>query len=137
MLPDNLLHQGLSRKIEEVAVNVRKQYGSGQKEKLYQRAFEEELQYQKIPYKREYPIVIYSFRTGKVLGKYIPDFIIDDKIIVEIKAVGYIPKNIENQLLDYLKNGKYELGYIINFSGRSLYRRRFICTNDRKDFISH
>ncbi|NQU77874.1 GxxExxY protein, partial [Candidatus Falkowbacteria bacterium] len=80
---------------------------------------------------------IYSFRTGKVLGKYIPDFIIDDKIIVEIKAVGYIPKNIENQLLDYLKNGKYELGYIINFSGRSLYRRRFICTNNRKDFINH
>jgi len=116
MLPTNLLYQELSKKIEGIAVTVRTQYGSGQKEGLYQRAFEDELKFLKISYKRECPIVIYSFRTGRVLGKYVPDFIINDK------------------LLDYLKNSKYELGYIINFSGGSLYKRRFIWTNDRKDF---
>ena len=134
MLPTNLLYQELSKKIEGIAVTVRTQYGSGQKEGLYQRAFEDELKFLKISYKRECPIVIYSFRTGRVLGKYVPDFIINDKIRVELKAVEFIPKRIENQLLDYLKNSKYELGYIINFSGGSLYKRRFIWTNDRKDF---
>ena len=96
MLPENLLYQDLSKKIEEIAITIRTQYGSGQKEELYQRAFEDELRFLKIIYKREYPIVIYSFRTGRILGKYIPDFIIDDKIIVELKAVDFIPKRIEN-----------------------------------------
>lgn len=133
MLPDKLLYQELSQKIEEIATAVRRQYGSGQKEKLYQNAFEDELRYFKVLYRREHPIVVRSVRTGRTLGKYVPDFIVDDKIVVELKAIKFIPKPIEDQLLNYLKNSNYELGYVINFGGNKLYQRRFIFTNDRKD----
>jgi len=66
---------------------------------------------------------------------YRPDFIVDEKIIVELKAVEKNPKLFINQLYDYLRNSKYELGYFINFASPKLYIKRVIFTNDRKPFL--
>jgi len=60
-------------------------------------------------------------------GAYVPDFIIDDKILIEIKAVPEIPKVFEKQLYYYLKGTKYRLGYLVNFgSGKIDIRRRIL-----------
>ncbi|MEM4188728.1 MAG: GxxExxY protein, partial [Candidatus Hadarchaeum sp.] len=107
-------------------------YGSGHKESLYQRAYAEELDANGILYKQEQPIRIYSPKTGKVVGVYRPDFIIADKIIVELKAMDLVPRKMIDRLFDYLRNSKYELGFFINFGGSRLYIKRIIYTNDRK-----
>ena len=65
--PD-LLYPELSYQIQGAAIEIRKQYGPGHKETLYQRAFADELNYRKINFEKEKPIKIYSYRTGKVLG---------------------------------------------------------------------
>ncbi len=64
---------------------------------------------------------IYSPITGKVVGIYKLDFIINDKIILEIKAVDKIPANFIEQLYSYLRIGGFELGIFVNFQGPQLY----------------
>ena len=82
----NLLYEKLSYKIRGAAIEVKKNYGAGHKEVLYQRAFAEELGLRGINYEREKAIKIYSPKTKKVIGSYKPDFIIDNKIVVELKS---------------------------------------------------
>jgi len=129
--PD-LLYPELSYQIQGAAIEIRKQYGPGHKETLYQRAFADELNYRKINFEKEKPIKIYSYRTGKVLGSYQPDFIVDNKVIIEIKALNIIPRKLIDQLYDYLRNSNYELGYFINFSGPRLFMKRIIYSNVNK-----
>lgn len=127
-----LLYKDLSYQLQGVAIEVRKQYGSGHKEIFYQRAFVDELNFRKISFDKERSIPIYSCRTGKILCSYRPDLIVDNKIIVEIKALDFLPQRLVDQLYDYLRNSKYELGYFINFGGEKILIKRIIYTNDRK-----
>lgn len=90
----------------------------------------------KILFEKEKNITIYSPKTGNSVGNYRADFLIDNKIIIEIKAVDFIPKNFIDQIYSYLKNSKYELGYFVNFKSPKLYIKRIIYTNDRKLFFS-
>ncbi len=129
-----LLHKDLSYKVQGAVIEVRKNYGSGHKESLYQNALAEELYIRHIPFAREVSIKITSPRTRKTIGSYRPDFIIDDKIILEIKVLDLIPRKLIDQLFDYLKNSTYELGYFVNFCGQKLYMKRVIYTNDHKNF---
>ena len=67
----------------------------GQKESVCQKALEEKLELRGLPYNREVSITVQSEDTGKLLGKHRLDFVIDEKVIVEIKAVKFTPKKIE------------------------------------------
>lgn len=127
-----LLYKDLSYQIQGAAIEVRKDFGSGHKESIYQNALAEELKSRNINFEREQNIKIYSPKTHKVIGYYKPDFVIDNKVIVELKAVENIPKIFVDQLYDYLRNSEYELGYFINFASPKLYMKRIIFTNDRK-----
>ena len=76
----DLLYKELSYAIRGAAIEVRKNYGLGHKEVLYQRAFAEELNLRRIKFEREKPIKIYSPKTRKVIGSYQPDFIIENAL---------------------------------------------------------
>ncbi len=66
----NLLHKELSYEIRGAAIEVKKNYGPGHKEVLYQRALAEELSLREINSEREKPIRIYSPKTKKIIGSY-------------------------------------------------------------------
>jgi GxxExxY protein len=110
----DLLYEDLSYQIRGAAIEVRKNYGPGHKEVLYQRAFAEELGLRKIKYEQEKPFKIYSPNTGKIIGSYQPDFIVYDKIIIELKALVKTPRKMIDQLYGYLRNSIYQLGFFIN-----------------------
>ncbi|MCG2676947.1 GxxExxY protein [bacterium] len=74
-MKQKLLYETLSYEVRGCAIEVRKNYGPGHKESLYQNAYAEELASQNISFKKEEPIKIYSPKTGKVIGSYRPDFI--------------------------------------------------------------
>jgi GxxExxY protein len=131
----NLLHKELSYKIQGIAFEIRKNFGLGHKEQIYQKAFEEELKSKNIPYEREKAIKIFSPKNGKFIGLYRPDFIIDNKIILEIKTYKFVPKDEMRKIYDYLRNSEYELGYLINFALPRLYIKRIIFTNNKKDWL--
>jgi GxxExxY protein len=130
-----LLYEELSYQIRGAAIEVRKNYGLGHKERLYQRAFDEELTLRGIQYQREKSIRIYSPKTKRVIGSYQPDFIVEDKIIIELKALGQVPRNVADQIYSYLRNSWYELGFLINFGADGVDIKRVIYTNDRKKHV--
>ena len=130
---NKILYKDLSYKVQGILLETRKSYGSGHKEKIYCNIIEELLCANKIKYKREVSFNIISKLTGKKLGVYRPDFVIEDKIILEIKAVDIIPKNFIDQIYSYLKVSNFELGIFVNFRSPKLYIKRIILTNDRKN----
>jgi GxxExxY protein len=130
-----LLYKELSYKIQGAFMEVRKNFGPGHKEIVYQNALAEEFTANKILFEKEKSISIHSPKTGKSVGSYRVDFLVDNKIIIEIKAVDLIPKNFIDQIYSYLRNSRYELGYFVNFKSPKLYVKRLIYTNDRKPFL--
>jgi len=74
-------------------------------------------------------------RQKKVIGSYQPDFVVDGKIIIELKALEKLPQKMVDQLYSYLRNSQYELGFLINFGSDGVDIKRVICTNDRKKHI--
>jgi len=130
----NLLYKDLSYAVHGAAIEVRKDFGPGHKEKLYQEAFAEELKRREILFEKEQAIKIYSPKDGKYTGLYRPDFIVDEKIIVETKAEKFVSRDEIKRIYDYLRNSKCELAYLINFASPKLFVKRIIYTNDRKPF---
>ena len=126
------LYKDLSYKIQGAVFNVRNSYGPSHKEIVYCNALTEEFKELSIKFEKEKTIQIRSLKTNKVLGFYKPDFVVEDSILLEIKALSFTPKLAEDQLFYYLKNTKYELAYLINFGGEKLDIRRRILTNDKK-----
>lgn len=97
---------------------------------------EEELEKAGLAYESQKRIDIFSLESGKKLGTYVPDVIVEDKVVVEIKATNFVRVDDLNQQRSYLNASKYEVGYLVNFSTPQLEIKRSICTNDRKPFIS-
>jgi len=133
---EGILHKELSYKLQGSFMEIRNILGSGHKEIVYRNALIEEFLSRKIVFEKEKSISILSPKSGKIIGHYRVDFLIDGKIIVEIKAVDMIPKNFIDQLYSYLRNSEYELGYFVNFKSPRLYIKRIIFTNDRKPFLN-
>jgi GxxExxY protein len=131
----DLLYKELTYQIRGAAMEVRKNFGPGHKEVLYQRAFAEELALRHIDYQREKPVRVYSPKTRKMIGSYQPDFIVDNKIIIELKALEKVPCRMIDQLYSYLRNSDYELGFFINFGSTGADIKRVIYTNDKKNHI--
>ena len=127
-----IIYKELSYKVQGILMEARRIYGPGHKEKIYCNTIEELLQKDEINYRREFSINIHSPLTGKIVGTYRPDFIIDNKIILEVKAVDIVPRNLVDQIYSYLKVSDFELGIFVNFRSPKLYIKRVILTNDNK-----
>lgn len=123
-----LLHGNITQKIIGFCYEIHTQYGSGQKESVYQNAFEEKLVLSKIPFSRERSISIKSEDTGRKLGSHRLDFVVDEKVVVETKAITYTPLKLERQLYSYLRNSSYKVGLMVNFGSSKLYVRRVVLT---------
>ncbi len=130
-----LLHKELSYQIQKCFFNTRNKYGMNHKEIIFHRALGEEFDVVGIPYISQPRINIHSLTTGKIIGTYVPDYLVKNLIIIEIKAALFTTKQMEMQLCEYLKTSEYELGYLTNFGENEFKPRRFIYTNDRKPFL--
>jgi len=131
----SLLYPNISYQVQGAIFEVANKYGKGLKENIYQKALAEEFAKRGIKFEEQKRINIYSLETGKILGTYVPDFVIDNKIILEIKATEFATKQDLNQQRSYLKASIYEIAYLMNFSTPKLFIKRSIYTNDRKSFI--
>ena len=100
--------------------------GGGIKERVIIRALTKELITQGMTVENQVRInVIYS---NEKIGTYIPDLVINDKIIIEVKSKPFITKEDEKQFWGHLKWSKYRLGFLVNFGPNKLLIKRFIHT---------
>ncbi len=119
---DNFLCEDLSYKVRGACFNVHNILGGGHKEIIYQKALALELEKLGINFEREKTLTI-SYGDVKV-GVYRPDFVVNGNIIIEIKAVDFMPKDYEVQLLNYLRSTQLPLGFLVNFGPRKVEIRR-------------
>lgn len=106
------------------AMEVINTLGHGFLEKPYEKALVIELKQKKIPF-RQQPGFEISYK-GNVVGEYIPDIIVYDKIIVEIKTVERIGDHEIGQMLNYLKVTNLRVGLILNFKHSKLQVERVV-----------
>lgn len=126
MEKEKLLYQDLSYKIRGCTFKVYNALGFGHKESVYQKALSLEFKNADLNFAIETSLpIVYQ---NKKIGTYKPDFIVENKIIIEIKAVPVMPKSYETQLTYYLKGTNYKLGFLINFGSGKLDIRRRIWT---------
>ena len=106
---------------------MHKNLGNGFSESVYCEALAEELTTSNIPFEQEKKLPI--FYQGKQLDNYfVADFVCFDKIILDIKALGFIDQNIKKQVLNFLKSTNLEIGYLMNFGEKNLTWKRYINT---------
>jgi len=104
------------------AIEVHKILGNGFQEVIYQRALAIELYLNNISYAREQDMEIYY--KGEKIGTRRADFLIDEKIIVEIKAIIQLEDVHLAQAINYLEAYNLEVGLLINFGAKSLEFKR-------------
>ena len=126
MNSEELIHYDTTKPIIGAAMEVHRNLGCGFLESVYEEAFAIELELQKIPYKRQSNIQI--FYKGKPAKYFVCDFVISDKVVVELKAVEHITEIEQAQLLNYLKVTGLPVGLIINFGAKSLQFKRMVKT---------
>ena len=114
----NIVEKELSYKIVGVLFEVHRELGGQYQEKYYQRAVTKALRMAKIPFEEQI-VVDLSFK-GEKIGKYYLDFLIDRRVVLELKAEPHINRTDFRQVLAYLKASRLELGIVANFRGDKL-----------------
>ncbi len=117
-------YKDITGKIIGAAMQVHKILGNGFQEVIYQRAMEIELPYFGLHFKREFEMPIYY--RGQKIGTRRVDFLVDDIISVELKAVIKLEDVHLAQAINYLEAYNIEVGLLINFGSKSLEFKRLI-----------
>lgn len=115
---NELLYKEEVYQIIGAAMEVYNQLGNGFLEGVYQDALAIEFTLRHIPYLERIPIEI-TYKGETLRHQYIPDMLLFDKIILELKAINALTPIEEAQLLNYLKASNLRLGLLINFGSQN------------------
>jgi GxxExxY protein len=119
-----ILYKELSYKIIGLAMEVYNKLGYGFLEKVYENALMILFKREGIKAEQQVPIKVYF--EGKVVGDYVADILIENKIIIELKSVENIINAHKAQVLNYLSATGVHLGIILNFGKEELTFERFV-----------
>ncbi len=122
----NLKYADITQKIIGASFEVHKFLGNGFQEVIYQRALAYEMRQAKLEFAREIEQYIYYKDLPELIGKRRADFVVENKVLVELKAVIQLEDVHLAQALNYLKVYKLEVGLLINFGNRSLTFKRLV-----------
>ena len=118
-----MLYKDLTDKVLAAAYSVHRELGCGFFEKVYQEALAIVLSEQGIPFEREKHLPIF-YHGRQLQCDFVADFVVDDKIILELKAVTEMLPVFEAQLINYLKATDIKVGFLMNFGQKEFYFRR-------------
>lgn len=120
----DLVYPELSYGIVGVLFEVFNELGYGYREKYYQRAIAQEFEKLNLSYKKEirFPVLY----KGREIGIHIFDFLIDSRIVLELKQGNYFSKNDIKQAVDYLKSSGLKLAILGRFTRSGLKYKRIV-----------
>jgi len=122
LIKEQYLHSELTGKIIGCAMEVHRALGNGFQEVIYQRALEIEMSQQGLTFSREHEMDI--FYKGFKIGNRRVDFFVEEKVMVELKAVVQLEDVHLAQAINYLEAYGLEVGLLLNFGNRSLQFKR-------------
>lgn len=121
---NNFKYSDITEKILRAFFNVYNRLGYGFIEKVYENAMLIELIKLNLNAVKQSPAKIYY--DNVLVGDYFADIVVEDKVIVELKAVEALCTEHEVQLVNYLKATEIEVGLLLNFGKKPQYKRRVL-----------
>jgi GxxExxY protein len=115
-------HGEVTEKIIGMAYEVYNTLGYGFMEKIYENALMIEFRRAGMKADQQVPIVV--FYKGEIVGEFVADIVVEDKVIVELKAVSALDAVHEVQLVNYLKATGIEVGLLLNFGRQMKFHRK-------------
>ena len=122
MADQGFLYKDLTYAIIGAAMEVHRILGPGFLESVYEEALAHEFDLRGIPYKRQARLAVRYKEI--VAGDFRADFLVDGKVVIELKAIKALTEADEAQLLNYLKGTAYRVGLLLNFGAPSLEHKR-------------
>ncbi len=132
-MPADGKHADVTRTITGAFFKVYNTLGYGFNEKVYERALAIELKKAGLKVETQKEITVYY--DCDVVGEYVADLLINQAVIVELKAVRQLAEEHEAQLLNYLKATTIEVGLLLNFGIKAEHRRK-VYDNERKGTLA-
>ncbi len=126
-------HSEITDKILKAFFQVHTELGYGFAEKVYENALVILLQELRLRVEQQKRINVYFHR--QIVGEYIADLVINDVILLELKAVQKIIAQHSAQLWNYMKATEFEVGLLLNFGPKAVFQRR-VFDNERKGTLS-
>ncbi|TSA46383.1 GxxExxY protein [bacterium] len=120
----DIIYPELSYKIVGLLFNVYNEIGYGYQEKYYQRAIAQSLRSNNIQFREQFYMPLLF--QGKNIGKFFFDFLIENKMIVEIKKDGHFSKKYIDQVNQYLKISDIKLALLVNFGRDDVKYKRLV-----------
>ncbi len=114
----------LTCRIRGAVFQVNKQLGSGFLEKVYENALLVELRNIGLSAEAQVPVKVRY--KGHEIGEYFADIVVENQVIIELKAIEALQRSHEAQLLNYLKATGYKVGLLINFTHPRAQIKRFV-----------
>jgi len=130
---DNFIHTEITDKIIKAFYNVYNKLGYGFLEKVYEHALMIELPKLGVTCKNQFPIKVYY--DNKCIGEYFADIIVNDIVIIELKATESLCEEHEFQLINYLKATDIEVGLLLNFGKKPEIRRKIFTNSNPRKFV--
>lgn len=118
----------ISKAVIGCAINVSRALGHGFLERVYEAALAIELEIAGLSFERQKAITV-EYR-GRRVGEYCCDFLVDDRLIVELKALAALAREHEAQMMNYLKATGLTVGLLLNFGRPTLGIRRIVREHD-------
>ncbi len=132
-LKKEILEKGLTNKIIKSFYNVYNKLGYGFLEKVYEKSLIIEFTKQEIDCENQKPISVY-YDDIKV-GEYFADIIVENRVIIELKATEILKKENEAQLYNYLKATSIEVGLLLNFGKEPKFKRMIFENKYKNDSL--
>ena len=128
MIEEKILFKDLSYKIVGLAMQAHTELGYGFLERVYENALMVLFEESRIRAQQQLPIKV-QFH-GRIIGDYIADILVEDSIILELKAADRISDTHKAQTLNYLKATNYRLALLLNFGKHKLECQRLVFISD-------
>jgi GxxExxY protein len=128
-IKNSLVHGDITGTIIGAAMEVHSRLGPGFLESVYDEALAVEFKLQKINFERQREIPV--FYKGEQVKQFYCDYLVEGKVIVEIKAIKEITEIEKLQVINYLKAGNFEVGLLLNFGQKSLDYKRLVNSKEK------
>ncbi len=125
-----MLHQEITSAIIGGFYEVYNTLGFGFLEKVYENALIHVLRKQGLHVRQQMPLKVYFNKI--IVGEYFADLLVEDKVILELKAAQQITEAHKAQLLNYLKATDIEVGLVLNFGPKATFKRQIFTQKAKK-----
>lgn len=123
-----MIERPLSEKVIGCAIEVSRRLGHGFLERVYESSLAIELEVNNVPFQRQLPVSV-EYR-GKRVGEYACDFLVAERLLLEIKALAALTREHQAQVMNYLRATRLSAALLLNFGTPRLQVRRIVLDHD-------